>query len=232
MEYSMDMRNIGKIFLDIFFPCLCASCSRPISEGLAICEDCFLKIKTEPEMRCAVCFSRIPEGTSSSCHNEGVIFSACRYEGLMKNIITLAKFKKSQGAAKLAGFILAGALEKANLNLSDFCLVEIPLHPARQKERGFNQSHLIAKEVGEILNLPLLNGALERVRDTKPQTSLKSKERKSNMEGAFVGHKEVLSGKNILLIDDVSTTGATLREASRAAKNALCNKIVGVSVCS
>ncbi|HIE52866.1 MAG TPA: ComF family protein, partial [Armatimonadetes bacterium] len=97
--------------------------------------------------------------------------------------------------------------------------VPVPLHPSRQRERGFNQAALLARVVGEWLNRPVLEGVLERIRDTRPQVELSGRERRQNVRGAFQAREHpYLPGATALLVDDVYTTGATVRESAFALK--------------
>lgn len=93
-------------------------------------------------------------------------------------------------------------------------LIPMPLHPARLKERGFNQSVEIAKILARKLDIPVAPDACAKVRDTAPQASLPLKERSSNVKGAFACSID-LSGKRIALVDDVMTSGATLNELAK-----------------
>ncbi len=109
-------------------------------------------------------------------------------------------------------------------------IVPIPLHPLKKAERGYNQSFYIAKGVAKNLNVPVLNNVLRRKKYTETQTRLSYEERKRNITDAFaVRHKKRITGKRIILVDDVSTTGATSDEAAAALKNAGAEKIMLVT---
>jgi ComF family protein len=100
-------------------------------------------------------------------------------------------------------------------------IVPVPLHAGRLKERCFNQSLLIARELSRIISSPLLYDRLKRNRDTGQQVGLKAIERKKNVSGAFtLIEPELFRGKKVLLVDDVITTGATLNECSKVLKRA------------
>ncbi len=103
------------------------------------------------------------------------------------------------------------------LTIEDFSMViPVPLHVKRLRERGFNQSGILAREIARTCSIPLDCASLERKVDTKPQTALKKTERAKNIRGAFaVTNPDNVEGKKILLIDDVFTTGSTLRECAR-----------------
>lgn len=96
-------------------------------------------------------------------------------------------------------------------------VIPIPLHPKRQKQRGYNQSFLLAHYLCRELQLPLASEALQRVRHTQPQVELSAADRQKNVSDAFRANKKIdLHGKRILLIDDVCTTGATMSAATNA----------------
>lgn len=123
-----------------------------------------------------------------------------------------AKFKHNEKAWQLLGQVLAKYLKHYP---SETLLLPIPLSKKRQKERGYNQVAKIARQALPFLNhIKLVEGGLIRLRDTKPQTSLKKKERQLNVEGAFGAlHLRTLKDKNVIILDDVTTTGATLKAA-------------------
>jgi len=104
------------------------------------------------------------------------------------------------------------------------CIVAMPLHPARLRERGFNQSLELARQVASILNIPLLNHACQRVRDTPPQSALTWKERGKNMRKAFTCTED-LSGKHVAVVDDVMTSGASVNELARALRQANAREV-------
>lgn len=95
-------------------------------------------------------------------------------------------------------------------------IVPVPLHMDRLRERGYNQAALLARELSERSGLPLEEGCLVRIRETAPQVALKAEERRKNVRGAFRGQGEKLRDRQVLLIDDVSTTGATLEACAEA----------------
>lgn len=105
-------------------------------------------------------------------------------------------------------------------------IIALPLHPLRLKERGFNQSQLLAARIAKRLDIPLLTNACQRVRDTPPQSSLPWKERDKNIRSAFAVSPEAdVRGKHIAIVDDVMTTGASIGELARALKQAGANEV-------
>lgn len=118
-------------------------------------------------------------------------------------------------------------MAEAITNPNDYHLVvPIPLHRTRLRERGFNQSLLLAKEIGTVWGIPIDYINLQRIRPTEPQINLKGKERIRNVKGAFaVKGEKAFKGKRVLLIDDVYTTGATVSECSKVLKKARAERV-------
>ena len=144
----------------------------------------------------------------------GFIFLASYSIPTVQAAIREAKFHKNDQAAKLLAELLK-VYFKEKLSDQDYWLIPIPLSAKRQKKRGFNQVTKILKlAIVDYPNLKLRTDLLERTKDTKPQTKLSREERLKNLSGAFSTKRSAdLTGANIIIIDDVTTTGATLREA-------------------
>lgn len=99
-------------------------------------------------------------------------------------------------------------------------IVPVPLHPRRLRERGYNQSGLLVKELGRLTNLPVIEDSLIRVKEARPQVRASNvKERRRNVASAFICRDEKVSGKQIILVDDVCTSGATLESCAAALKS-------------
>jgi ComF family protein len=110
-------------------------------------------------------------------------------------------------------------------------LVPIPLHPRRLRERGYNQSSLLARELGKLIALPVIDTGLYRLKDSLPQARTTTvEERRRNVTNAFVCRDEKLSGRSIILIDDVCTSGATLEACAKALKVAGAVSVWGLTL--
>lgn len=112
-------------------------------------------------------------------------------------------------------------------------IIPVPLHPLKKAERGYNQSEYISKGISKSSGIKLNCNIVKRIRYTRSQTMLTIEERKKNMKGAFevkTKMKKIIDGKNILLFDDVITTGATIAECAKELKNAGANKVVAASL--
>jgi ComF family protein len=131
----------------------------------------------------------------------------------------------------LADFLIRSLGREEDLWSGVEAVIPVPLHPAKEKSRGFNQARLLAGRLARHKNIRLLEGRLVKVRATAAQTSLEARERAINLKGAFQIKKSVgLEGKVVLLVDDVYTTGSTIRECSRALKKAGVKEVRAVTI--
>ena len=212
--------------LDLLFPESCVSCA---SEGTPLCSSCENLLTSIPPT-CIVCKKFSPEKnhtlagkTCPPCRGKTAIshfFSPFSYQSKpASTIIHSLKYKRIRSLAPVMAKILGNYLLRFRIFApAGAVLVPIPLHPRRERERGFNQSELIARDLGVILNIPS-RSLLSRSRPTHPQTSLGIDARRTNVERAFSAHTSE-GYKLAILIDDVKTTGATLDEAARVLKKA------------
>jgi ComF family protein len=146
------------------------------------------------------------------------------YQGVLAEAIRRFKY---QGDINLAG-PLSWFWNKINLEDLFFeAIIPVPLHPARLRERGFNQALLLGKTLGKIHSKMVLAGALQRIRNTIPQVQLDHSERERNVRGAFAVRKQQeIMDKRLLLVDDVFTTGATVNECARVLKKSGAKEII------
>jgi ComF family protein len=136
------------------------------------------------------------------------------FEGTLREAIHALKYKNMRSLAPFLGQMLVETYEAEALPAD--VLVPVPLHRRRLRERGYNQSSLLAKYVGQVTGLPVSTTSLRRVRYTISQTQLNAEERVHNVSGAFLCSREDVGDRQVLLIDDVCTTGATLEACSVA----------------
>ncbi len=144
--------------------------------------------------------------------------AAGAYVGPLRTAIHRFKYREEPGLAAELGCLVArlAAADLATGARID-ALVPVPLHPRRVRERGYDQTALLAASVAALTAVPL-RPSLHRIRHARPQVELDRLERARNVEGAFVGSASSLAGLRVALVDDVATTGATLRAAARAAR--------------
>ncbi|HSW57786.1 MAG TPA: double zinc ribbon domain-containing protein, partial [Dehalococcoidales bacterium] len=183
-----------KILTPIVNP-VCPRCGRPQASSI-LCPTC---VTWTPSFEC--------------------IRSPLRFEGLTRQIIHQFKYKNLRALAEPLGLILQNFLQHTPLPVE--VVVPVPLHPRRLKERGYNQSSLLAKEISRRMNLSMLDDEVKRVKYVIPQAQTRSlSERHGNVKGAFICERFSSPGRPVLLIDDVATSGATLDACSEVLKQA------------
>lgn len=152
--------------------------------------------------------------------------SIFKYEGLIRKIILDYKFnEKSYMYKTFMNFILKNENIFENIKKYD-TIMPVPISKKRYKERGYNQSYLIAKEIAKHTNLEIMNNCLIKTKNIIEQSKLNRKERKINIQGAYeLKNKQLIKNKKILLIDDIYTTGSTVNECSKMLRKAEVQKI-------
>jgi ComF family protein len=196
------------------FPSRCASCGRP---GAAICQPCLATATALPHPQCRQCTRHLTYGDQCArCRLEqrriDHLYVPYAYTPPILQAVHRFKYaNKRYLAADLA--LLAVAALPSDLKVD--LIVPVPLAKSRERQRGYNQGRLLATEVARHLDCPVDCDVLIRHRDTPAQTSLPRARRLDNVRGAFRALRK-LSGTRILLIDDVTTTGATIEAAARA----------------
>lgn len=228
----MNIASWKQTLLDLLFPVSCVSCG---TVGSVFCTPCKSAIPLS-EPACFVCNARKPSGSiCDNCHSRAPyltrVWWAVTYENEhIRNAITQFKYNSNHSFAQvLAEYIVASVKKRAQVHdvriSKDAVLLPVPLHPKKQRSRGFNQAELLARLVAEELSLPLLSaGVLTRVKHTAPQAKTGNREnRAKNVAGAFAINQTRTSevqNKTIILVDDIATTGSTLNDAARALKTA------------
>ena len=244
------LQDSKKFILDTLFPILCLSCEK---EGDFICADCKSLIKKLEHQRCIVCQKPTPFGlTHPGCQTphgaDGLISFYDYHDDKVSNIIIKGKYSFLPGVYKILGAMIADSLRSQYPNLSpevltkggilisnNIRLAPIPLHPWRRRWRGFNQAEVLCQTLSAKLNLPVVD-VLIRKKITKTQKDLKKDQRLKNVDGAFslspkiLNHKSEILNRNFILVDDVTTTGATLQEAAKVLKRNGAAKVICLTV--
>lgn len=232
--------------LDLLFPKRCVSCGKL---GAYICEGCFKKIEIIEKPICPVCQRQAIGGkTHPGCQTwwslDGLVV-VCRYQGPVKTAIAKVKYKWVYDIGKTLVDLISKNLWRYDLG-KDLILVPIPLHNKRKNWRGFNQAEILARDLAEKFQVRY-SDYLVRIKETKTQVGLDKKQRKENIKDAFSLnpiHKGVrrpldsaqgkimdeIRGRNIILVDDVYTSGATMAEAARVLKRAGAKSVWGMAV--
>jgi ComF family protein len=216
----------------ILFPPRCLACDARVATGI-LCELCFDKIPHYKTFFCAHCDARLPSSKKICHQNAPYILGAAGPYGdpTLKLLIHRLKFRGVRRAAKPLADLLARYLADVALNTGEFILIPLPLSKRRQNERGFNQAEEIAWHLAKRLPLTVRSDILTRNRHTKPQTeTANAAERQRNILDCFsIARPDDVSRKDIIILDDVTTSGATLGDAARALKAAGARKIIGLT---
>ena len=222
-------------FLDLFAPRNCAGCGK---EKEILCENCIV-LSFRFKASCVFCNFRNSTGTICKPCKEFYksefkkVLWAGEYKNALKNAIWELKYRKRRELAKPLGKLIYKKFVEfyPNYQKEKFLVIPIPLHAKKEHRRGFNQAEILAQEFSKLSDIKLLTDSLIKVMETKTQVKTKNKEERiKNLENAFgvrdpnrvwVKANSIWADKTIILIDDVSTTGATFLHASRTLQKAL-----------
>ena len=229
MKAKATLNFFGAIS-SLLYPPVCSICSAAVAADEYLCDDCHAKAPRITSPFCARCsepFSGAISGPfhCANCANQTLHFEAAvaayRARGIVRKLVHDFKYGKQMHLRHLIARWLQAAFEDARIHDRPFdVIVPVPLHPARERERGFNQAALLAELRGREMSVPV-RAALERVRHTTTQTAFDRAERMKNLHNAFRLRKNVdVRHLRVLLIDDVLTTGSTLSECARILKRA------------
>lgn len=228
--------------VNLLYPPLCGICNKKLLTGqeaaLLICKDCLAKIKKNPPPHCKKCGRSLCGLTDNietcwECFDRNFYFerswSGFFYEGVVKEALHLLKYSGKIFLSNLFSNLLIQFL-KNNIEILEGIdgVISVPLHSVKLREREFNQAHILVEVITKEFKLKDLSRCLKRTKVTRPQSELDKKERFNNVKGTFeipVSTYEVVCGKNILIVDDIFTTGATLNECARVLKKAGVKKI-------
>jgi ComF family protein len=211
---------------DILFPSKCITCDAVLNDkNLRFCDYCFAKINFIKSPLCNCCGlpyfgNNESDHLCGNCINTKAHFFSARaagqYDGVLLNAIHQFKYKEKTAIGKTLGKLMA-EYEYSSLNIKEYSLIiPVPLHLNRLRERGFNQSAMLAKVLAKKFSIPLDVTSLKRYIYTEPQISLGKKEREANVKGVFeVTNKKMVKGQKIIIVDDVYTTGNTVKECAR-----------------
>lgn len=227
----MNMATEAPGYLDLLFPRSCAGCGGGVhGEGRYLCWECMAEFIMVRAPYCKLCGDPVEgrvdhEYVCYNCSSTAVYFdcarSAARYERVLRRALQDFKYR---GALWLRDDLvsLLEACFHAQYAAADMDVVcYVPIHPLKQRQRGYNQAYSLARGLARRLALPLLTRCLVRVRATPTQTHLTARQRAINVKGAFgVLRGGKVRGLRCLLVDDVMTTGATVNACSQALKEA------------
>ena len=207
------MKKIFEALLDLIYRKKCYFCGSS-KNSLKMCPNCYEKLEFN-----SFSANRVVEGVD--------IFCAGIYTKELQKLIRGLKYHKQKELAYYQAKFMYDYFSKVEkLKNIDFELIPVPLHKNRIKKRKYNHMELVCEEFSKLSGFDCNFNLIKRVKDTKPQYKLSRKERLENLSDAFVVDKSFYTGKTLLLMDDICTTGATFEEMIKALKKAGCEKIV------
>lgn len=239
--------KIKTIILDLLFPIECIGCA---NEGEWLCKHCFRKIKISEKLICTGCKKESLSGsTCTKCRInyslDGALVVSFYNDKLTQKLVKSLKYYFASDIAKILGKLLNLYLrdtinksrylkiQNKSEHFFDFfnaTIIPVPLHPKRERWRGFNQSELLAKAVSKYLNIPISTDKLIRTKHKKAQAKIAKHNRINNIKGCFKWTGKNLKGKNIIIIDDIITTGATINEIAKVLKQNGAGDVWGLAV--
>jgi ComF family protein len=246
---------IAESLFATLFPSDCRLCSSPLTNisRLPVCEACLEQIDPVEGIVCAICGEKIQTALAQT--NRAALCGLCQkkappfvqaaaygsYTGILRDLIHLLKYEQIRPAANVLGRLLADAIAGVEANFADerVIVIPVPLYRGKRRQRGFNQAELIAKAAlisrnskrFEPKRFEVKVSLLKRIRPTESQIGLTRHQRRENIRGAFgVADKKTITGREILLVDDVFTTGTTASECARVLLRSGASKVCVATV--
>ena len=221
------MIPILEFVLNIIYPPRCILCEKiiPIKNNY-ICKKCSYEdylIKGNRCQKCSRSLQHSEKKLCKDCENQNLSyekgFALFEYKGKIKGALYRLKYSRDKEVGKAFGNIISRYYKNEIQRLSIDLIIPVPIHPNKIRKRGYNQAQVIAKQISINLNIPLRNDVLIRIKDTKPQSKLSKKQRNNNLVDAFKLNKQINEKvKNILIVDDIYTTGSTIENCCKVLK--------------
>ena len=202
------------MLLNLIYPNVCGICKRICKENICIkCKGILKKIER----------TKIKKVKNKNFNEMAYIF---KYEGVIRKCLLDYKFNELGYLYKTFSEIIIKNKKISRFIKKYDIIIPVPVHKKRKKQRGYNQTELIARKVAKELGITFENNVLLKTKNTKPQSTLNKEDRMLNAKGVYtVKHEEKIMGKKVLIIDDIYTTGSTLNECSRVIRTANPAKI-------
>ena len=213
--------------LDLLFPMSCAGCGR---EGKLLCQTCLPGLPRLSSPFCQRCAVPGPQSPCRWCTERPLDIDGIRapflFEGAIRNAIHSFKYKGIRAAVTELGDLLSGYM--ADHRVPGTVIMPVPLHSRRLRDRGYNQSALLARRLAKLSGIAIDEGLLTRIKDTPPQVATTSRfQRRDNVKDSFQCRGDG-SGLDVILVDDVATTGSTLSACASALKDSGAASVWGL----
>ena len=218
MKVSTKQRKLRETIKEMLFPARCPYCGKVIDKDDYACSDCKKLFPNSSNLKYAF--------------GNYICSAPFYYDGIFSKAVKKFKFGNCGGYAKQLSFMIVQGVLEIHKEINFDIITCVPMHKDDQRKRGYNQAELLARECAKIMNIPYVD-TLEKFKKNKVQHSIKANERAKNVRGVYrLIQKDIVKGKNILIIDDIITTGHTLGECSRILKKGKCKSIKCAVVCS
>lgn len=224
-RFIKSIKNFSLSVLDWVFPPACLGCGQ---EGVFICSKCFLDVNLIPANVCNTCGNfTSKKGFCPHCARYPVSYSGFRafacYDGVIRKAIQQLKYHNDPGIGRYLAEFLLTTYQRTSWDAD--LIVPIPIGETKRELRGYNQSERLAEPLAEKLGLQYQPEALMRIHERSSQVGLSLDERRANIRDAFRARSKYVQSKNVLLVDDVFTSGATMEAASAEIIQAGANKV-------
>ena len=228
-------QKLKESLLTFFFPRRCAVCDCVVAENAQICPDCAKKVHLLSGDICMICGKKVKDGSvycydcKHKKHEFVRNFAVFVYSDIRESVY---RFKYS-GRAEYAGYYAKEAYKLHGKQLDALradAIIPVPLHPSKQRKRGYNQAEEFAKELSVIMGIPVRTDLIKRCKRTKPLKTLNISERQNNLKKAFLFTQNDVKLSTIILVDDIYTTGATLDAVAKECHKAGIDRIYAITV--
>lgn len=213
--------NILRKMINLLYPLKCIFCGEIIFEGM-VCKKCKHSLEFVNQVEWTL-------GRRYDCQIYDGVIPTFYYSGNARNAIASLKFKGNKQSSKVLAEYMAEAYNRipnALEGISFDIIVPVPMHASGMRARGYNQAELLAKELSKLLQIPMCSNVIYKTKKNKTQHNLQRDKRKANVSGIYSLDKAAnVVGKNILLVDDVLTTGTTASECANVLKQGKCRKV-------
>jgi len=244
--YLSELWNQGKKILykgiEIIYPSTCPICTqildKKMDEKVYICEKCRKKLFYIESPRCLKCGKPVDNAETEFCYDcsrvkhlytQGV--GVWAYTDEIKNSIYQFKYHNKREYGEFYGLELRNQYESIIRNWDADVLIPVPLHKSKLRKRGYNQAEIIAKSIGKLMDIPVDSQLVIREKKTLAQKELNDKERLKNLENAFNIVEKVVKYKNVIIVDDIYTTGTTIDACAQILMKSGVSKVYYISLC-
>ena len=225
----------GKRVLEKMYPKRCPFCQEISSKG--ICDDCRKQVVKVGKIKCIHCGKPLEGETKEYCRdcerrksNYEQGRSLWVHIPPVSNSVYRLKYHNKRYYAEIFGKELADEFEFQIRRWGIQAIIPIPLHRSKMRKRGYNQAELLAKQLSECMGIPMEKDVLYRIKKTRPLKEMNGEQRHRNLKGAFAVSKSWNPRQNILLIDDIYTTGNTIHRVAKVLKNAGAQKVYFLTI--